>query len=826
MGLALSRDEIDYLAENFRALGRNPTDVELMMFAQANSEHCRHKIFNADWVIDGERQPLSLFAMVRETHTRNPQGTVVAYADNAAIMEGAKVAGFFPTASGAYAVREEPTHIVMKVETHNHPTAISPFPGAATGSGGEIRDEGATGRGAKPKAGLTGFTVSHLRIPDFVQPWETDGIGRPDRIASPLAIMIDGPIGAASFNNEFGRPNLAGYFRTFEQTVDGVELGYHKPIMLAGGVGSVRASQARKAEITPGSLLVQIGGPGMLIGIGGGAASSMATGSNTADLDFDSVQRGNAEVERRAQEVIDRCWAMGADNPILSIHDVGAGGLSNALPELVHAAGCGAKIDLRRIPSQEPGMTPMQVWCNEAQERYVLAIAVERFDTFRAICERERCPYSVLGQATADGHLTVEDPLFKNRPVDIDLRVILGKPPKMLREARRQSRRTRGVNLTDIDLREAAYRVLRFPAVADKSFLITIGDRTVGGLCARDPMVGPWQVPVADVAVTLAGFDTLRGEAFAIGERTPLAAVNAPASGRMAVAEALTNLCAARIEAIDKVKLSANWMAAAGAPGEDAALYDTVRAVALELCPVLGLSIPVGKDSMSMRTAWQENGEDREVVSPLSLVVSAFAPCLDARRTLTPQLVADLDTLLLLVDLGAGQCRLGGSALAQVFDQTGDATPDLDQPAQLKAFFATIQGLNDAGLVLAYHDRSDGGVLAALAEMMFASHVGVTVELRDSARERGVPAALFNEELGAVLQVRKSEHARVGEAFARAGLKTALSELGTLNRDGRLVVRAGGKVVLDESGIDLHRAWSELSHRIQQLRDNPECAAQ
>ncbi|MEX0957933.1 MAG: phosphoribosylformylglycinamidine synthase [Burkholderiales bacterium] len=821
MGLALSGDEIDYLLENFRRIGRNPTDVELMMFAQANSEHCRHKIFNAQWVIDGVAQDKSLFGMVRETHRLHPEGTVVAYEDNAAVMEGAKVERFYADADRVYRRREEPTHILMKVETHNHPTAISPFPGAATGSGGEIRDEGATGRGAKPKAGLTGFSVSNLRIPGFEQAWEQHAIGKPERIASALSIMLEGPIGAASFNNEFGRPNLCGYFRTYEQPVAGEVRGYHKPIMIAGGLGNIAAGHTHKRAFEAGTLLVQIGGPGLLIGMGGGAASSMATGANTADLDFDSVQRGNAEIQRRAQEVIDRCWALGDDNPMLSIHDVGAGGLSNALPELAYGAGRGARIDLRSIPSEEPGMTPMQIWCNEAQERYVLAVARDRIDAFRAICERERCPYAVLGEATADGVLEVADPLFGNKPVDVDLSVILGKPPKMLRDVKRLARKLPRFDLAAIDLREAAYRVLRLPAVADKTFLVSIGDRTVGGLCARDPFVGPWQVPVADVAVTLMGFDTCVGEAFAIGERTPLAAIDAPASGRMAVGEAITNIAASRIEGLSKLKLSANWMAAAGHPGEDAVLYDTVRAVALELCPALGISIPVGKDSMSMRTAWQDGGEQRQVVSPLSLIVTAFAPVSDARGTLTPQLLPDTDTVLLLTDLGAGRCRLGGSALAQVYGQSGNRAPDVERPEVLKGFFDWVQQMNAQQRLLAYHDRSDGGLFAVLCEMMFASHVGITVDLRASGN---VLAALFNEELGAVVQVRRADLQSVQRAADELGIGSLVNTIGSINTSGRLMVKSGARTLLDESGIDLHRAWSETTFHLQRLRDHPQCA--
>ncbi len=642
MGLALAVDEVDYLLAYFSERGRNPTDVELTMFAQANSEHCRHKIFNASWIVDGEPQPQSLFQMIRETERASPTGTVSAYSDNAAVMEGRRVRRFMvDPQSGRYLYRDDLTHTLMKVETHNHPTAISPFPGAATGSGGEIRDEGATGRGAKPKAGLCGFSVSNLRLPGGERPWEGPAAS-PGRIASPLAIMIEGPIGAAAFNNEFGRPNLAGYFRSYEQEVAGVVRGYHKPIMLAGGVGNVRALHARKAEVPAGALLIQLGGPGMLIGMGGGSASSMSTGANAADLDFDSVQRGNAEIQRRAQEVIDRCWALGEANPILSIHDVGAGGLSNALPELVHGSGRGARVDLRAAPNEELGMTPREVWSNESQERYVLAIAPERLAEFRSLCERERCPFAVVGTATDDQRLEVQDPLLRTRPVEMELPALLGKPPRMTRDVRRLGPALRPFTAEGIELGEAVRRVLQHPAVADKTFLVTIGDRTVGGLCSRDPMVGPWQVPVADCATTLLGFEGYAGEAFAIGERPPIAVIDAPASGRMAVAEALTNLAAAPVVSLSRVKLSANWMAAAGLPGEDAALFDTVRAIALELCPRLGIGIPVGKDSMSMRTTWEDHGRQREVVSPLSLIVSAFAPCDDVRGAWTPQLRGDL----------------------------------------------------------------------------------------------------------------------------------------------------------------------------------------
>ena len=822
LGLALSTDEIDYLAGYFGSIGRNPTDVELMMFAQANSEHCRHKIFNADWIIDGVAQPHSLFAMIRNTHAVSPHGTVVAYSDNAAVMQGSTVRRFYASADGLYAAHDEMTHILMKVETHNHPTAIAPFPGAATGSGGEIRDEGATGIGARPKAGLTGFTVSHLRIPDLIQPWEVDN-GKPDRIASALQIMLQGPIGGASFNNEFGRPNLLGYFRTFEQEVDGEVRGYHKPIMIAGGVGNVSARDARKLPLTDGALLIQIGGPGMLIGMGGGAASSMTTGANTADLDFDSVQRGNAEIQRRAQEVIDRCWQLGDANPILSIHDVGAGGLSNALPELVHGGGKGALLNLRAIPSEEPGMSPREIWCNEAQERYVLAIRPEAEAVFAALCARERCPFAVLGRALPEGRLRVEDPVFHDAPVDMELSVLLGKPPKMLRDVARIERALEPFAAGTLDLREAAYRVLQFPAVADKTFLVTIGDRTVGGLCARDPMIGPWQVPVADVAVTLTDFDGYPGEAMAMGERTPLALIDAPASGRIAVGEAITNLAAAGIPSLAAVKLSANWMAPAGHPGEDAALYDTVRALGMELCPALGISIPVGKDSMSMRTTWSEGGTPHAVTAPISLVVSAFAAVADARRVLTPQLRFDRGrTVLLLVDLGNGLNRLGASTLAQVYGRLGADAPDLDDPQRLKAFFATVQALHAQDRILAYHDRSDGGLFATLVEMAFAARCGLAVAL-DELPGAAI-AALFNEELGAVLQVRAADRHDTVAAFEAAGLRCVA--IGEPTDGERVRIAQGNLTLLDESRVDLHRAWSRTTHALQRLRDHPQAADQ
>jgi phosphoribosylformylglycinamidine synthase len=850
MGLALSPDEIDYLVENFTRLKRNPTDVELMMFAQANSEHCRHKIFNADWIIDGQKQDKSLFGMIRNTHEKSPGGTVVAYSDNSAVMEGAGIERFYPDpATKSYAFHTDLTHILMKVETHNHPTAISPFPGAATGSGGEIRDEGATGIGSKPKAGLCGFSVSNLAIPGFEQPWEANPYGKPGRIASALQIMLEGPIGAAAFNNEFGRPNLAGYFRSYEQEAAGEMRGYHKPIMLAGGLGNISSDHVEKREVTPGALLIQLGGPGMLIGLGGGAASSMDTGANVESLDFDSVQRGNPEMQRRAQEVIDRCWQLGEANPILSVHDVGAGGLSNALPELVHACAHGAKLQLREVPSEEPGMSPMQIWCNEAQERYVLAIHPDSLAMFKAICERERCPFAVLGAATREHHLLVEDAHFGNAPVDVDLGIILGKPPKMTRDVAHVKRELPALDFSPMELKDAIERVLRLPAVANKTFLISIGDRTVGGMSARDQMVGPWQVPVADCAVTLMGYHTTLGEAFAIGERTPVALIDAPASGRMAVGETLTNLAAAPIEKLSDVKLSANWMAPAGHPGEDAALFDTVRAVGMELCPELGIGIPVGKDSMSMKTVWSEGETKKEVTAPISLIVSGFAPVVDARRTLTPQLRTDCgDTDLILIDLGAGRSRLGGSALAQVYNQVGDRCPDVVNPAKLKAFFETVQALNREGKILAYHDRSDGGLLATICEMAFAGHTGVTVDLdelcfeqiRVGVERRGerelelapglysehIYPVLFNEELGAVLQVRRADTRAALEAFFDVGLRSEFHVIGTLNGDDQIRFVRNETEIYSAPRVELQRIWSETSYHMQRLRDNPECARQ
>ena len=829
MGLALSPDEVDYLVENFTRIGRNPTDVELMMFAQANSEHCRHKIFNADWVIDGVEQAKSLFGMIRNTHQLNPGKTVVAYSDNASIVQGEKTKRFYPQADGKYGYVEEDMHFLMKVETHNHPTAISPFAGAATGAGGEIRDEGATGSGSKPKAGLTGFSVSNLNIPGFEQPWENingkGSYGKPGRIASALQIMIDGPLGGAAYNNEFGRPNITGYFRTLELEAAGEVRGYHKPIMLAGGVGNISAKHSKKHPIPAGAALIQLGGPAMLIGLGGGAASSMDTGSNIENLDFDSVQRGNPELERRAQEVIDRCWQLGDANPILAIHDVGAGGLSNAFPELVNDAERGAVFKLRDVHNEEPGMSPRALWCNEAQERYVLAVAKKDLPLFTEICERERCPFAVVGEATEERHLTVEDSHFGNKPVDMDLSVLLGKPPKMTRDVKHISRELTAFDGANVDLKDAVDRVLHLPGVADKTFLITIGDRSVTGLIARDQMVGPWQVPVADVAVTMAGYETYRGEAFAIGEKAPLALIDAPASGRMAIGESITNIAAAAIDDLSELKLSANWMAPAGHPGEDAALYDTVKTVGMELCPQLGISIPVGKDSMSMKTVWDENGEKKAVTAPISLVITAFAPTPDARKTLTPQLRADLGpTKLILIDLGAGKNRMGGSALAQVYGAVGNASPDVDDAARLKAFFAVVQELNGDDTLLAYHDRSDGGLFVTLAEMAFAGNAGIDIDLA------GLPGhdaeILFNEELGAVLQVPAADAVAVVAAARDAGLQGCVHIIGQVAAHQELRIVHGSRAVFSESLVNLHRAWSATTYQMQSLRDNPACAQQ
>jgi phosphoribosylformylglycinamidine synthase len=821
LGLALSQDEIDYLVESFKKLKRNPNDVELMMFAQANSEHCRHKIFNADWIIDGEKQNKSLFAMIRNTHAHNPAGVLSAYRDNAAVIEGWDGQRWFPNPdSHAYAYHAEPIDILLKVETHNHPTAISPFPGASTGSGGEIRDEGATGRGGKPKAGLCGFSVSNLRIPEFEQTWEVDN-GKPERIASALQIMLEGPIGAAAFNNEFGRPNILGYFRTYEQRLvaDSTRAtlrGYHKPIMIAGGLGNIRRDHVEKSDVSVGAKIIVLGGPAMLIGLGGGAASSVGSGASSADLDFASVQRGNPEMQRRAQEVIDACWQLGDANPIQLIHDVGAGGLSNGIPESIDHSKRGGRIELRNVPSDERDMSPLEIWCNEAQERYVLAIAPERIDAFAELCKRERCPFAVVGYTTDDGQLVVSDSLHKNNPVDMPLDVLLGKPPRMTRDAKSIASLRDTFLGHDIDVRDAAYRLLRLPTIADKSFLITIGDRTVGGMIARDQMVGPWQVPVSDVAVTISDYVSTTGEAMSMGERTPLALLNAPASGRMAVAEAITNIAAADIADIKLIRLSANWMAACGEPGEDADLYATVRTVGEEFCPALDIAIPVGKDSLSMRTVWDGN----RMVAPVSLIVSAFAPVRDVRRTLTPQLRTDCgETQLLLIDLSGGRARLGGSCLAQVFGQLGNEAPDCDDPQTLKRFFAAMADIKEQQLALAYHDRSDGGVFVTVAEMAFAGHCGIDVQLSGD-----VAPVLFNEELGAVLQVRVTDVDAVSAVFARQGLARHVQLIGTVSNADRVRIAVNGELAIDESRTELHRVWSETSYRMQALRDHPECA--
>ena len=855
-GLALSEDEVDYLVNAFTGLGRNPSDVELMMFAQANSEHCRHKIFNADFTIDGERQPMSMFGMIRNTEKVSPQSTVVAYSDNASVMQGGVIERWTPqgyTNAPQYAAREELVHVLMKVETHNHPTAISPFPGAATGAGGEIRDEGATGRGSKPKAGLTGFSVSNLNLPGTNEPWENDPIGKPAHIASPLQIMTEGPLGGAAFNNEFGRPNLAGYFRVFEQDVAGVKRGYHKPIMIAGGLGTIADSQTHKLPFGAGTLLIQLGGPGMRIGMGGGAASSMAAGTNTASLDFDSVQRGNPEIQRRAQEVISHCYALGASNPIVAIHDVGAGGISNAFPELVDGAGKGATFDIRKVPLEETGLAPKEIWCNESQERYVMAVTPEALPLFDEMCRRERAPYAVVGIATDDRELVLEDGPNGERPIDMPMDVLLGKPPKVHRDVTRVERTEAPLNLTGVQLDEVAFSVLRHPTVASKRFLITIGDRTVGGMSHRDQMVGPWQVPVADCAVTLADYSGFRGEAMAMGERTPLAALDAPASGRMAVAEAITNLLAAPFE-LSRVKLSANWMAACGEPGEDAALYETVKAVGMELCPALGVGIPVGKDSLSMRTKWSDDGQSKQVVAPVSLIVTAFVTLDDVRGTLTPQLKTDtpagLDTSLILIDLGNGQNRMGGSMLAQVIGQFGHEVPDVDDPAQLKALVTVINQLRAEGKLLAYHDRSDGGLWAAACEMAFAGHVGVSLNvdmlvtegdgITDSRADTGdsknwatqvgerrnelTLKALFNEELGAVIQVPTSVRNEVMQTLRAHGLSKHSHVIGKTNDRAAVEVWRDAKTVFTAPLQKLQQAWDDVSWRIAAQRDNPACA--
>jgi len=828
LGLALSVDEIDYLTDSFSNLGRNPTDVELMMFAQANSEHCRHKIFNASWTIDGEEQAKSLFAMIRNTHSLNPQGVLSAYSDNSSVLEGPTAKVFIRDAANnyAYGYVEEQAHLLMKVETHNHPTAISPHPGAATGSGGEIRDEGATGRGSATKAGLTGFSVSHLKIPGFPQPWEAD-YGKPERIVSALDIMLEGPIGGAAFNNEFGRPNIAGYFRSFEQPSETGEAnqyrGYHKPIMIAGGMGNIRPMLVDKHPIPAGSLIVILGGPAMLIGLGGGAASSQTSGESAAELDFASVQRENPEMERRCQEVINHCNSLGENTPVISIHDIGAGGLSNAVPEIIHDCDRGGRFELRKVQNADKGMSPMQIWCNEAQERYVVAIKPESLELFESFCKREHCLYAVIGHATDEEHLTLSDEWLGGKPVDLPMSVLFGKPPKMHRNVQRLTKNLPDLQLDKVELAEAVKRVLAFPAVADKSFLIHIGDRSVTGLVARDQMVGPWQIPVADVAVTASGFYAHTGEAMAMGERTPLALIDGPASGRMAIGEALTNLAAARIAKLNDIKLSANWMAACGSPGEDAALFDTVKAVGMELCPELGIAIPVGKDSLSMKSVWKDGKNDKTMTSPLSLIITAFAPVQDVRRTLTPEL-KDEDSSLLLIDLGQGKNRLGGSVLAQVYNQLGNHAPDLDDAGLFKRFFDAIQNLNEQGLILAYHDRADGGLLATVTEMLFAGRKGVELDISELGGD--ALAALFNEELGAVLQIKNSELDHVARLLDQAGLDEFTHVVGQVVDGQRLCIVQNGSEIYAADRAELQQTWSEVSYRMQALRDNPDCARQ
>ncbi|HAV5379581.1 phosphoribosylformylglycinamidine synthase [Acinetobacter baumannii] len=816
-GFALSEQEIDYLTEAFTRLGRNPNDIELMMFAQANSEHCRHKIFGSEWTIDGEKQPLSLFQMIKNTYKESPTDVLSAYKDNASVIVGYDTMRFYPKADEnghfVYKYKSQAAHILMKVETHNHPTAISPFAGAATGSGGEIRDEGATGRGGKPKAGLTGFTVSNLNIPGFEQPWE-ENYGKPSRMASPLQIMIEGPLGGAAFNNEFGRPALNGYFRTFEQNVNGEVKGFHKPIMIAGGYGNIRPDHVEKDAIQPGDLLIVLGGPAMLIGLGGGAASSVDSGTMGESLDFASVQRENPEMERRCQEVIDTCWRLEDFNPIVSIHDVGAGGLSNAMPELVNDHELGAVLNLRKIPSLEPGMSPMEIWSNEAQERYVLAIRPESLEQFESICARERCPFAVLGEATEARHLTVEDPLFQNNAVDIPMQVMLGGTPRMQRSYETIERKGNEFDASKVDLKDAIFRVLKNPTVASKSFLITIGDRSITGMVARDQMVGRWQIPVADAAVTTTSLQGFTGEAMAMGERPPVALLNPAASARLAVAEAITNIACANIEQISDIKLSANWMAAAGQKGEDQALFEGVKAIGMEMCPALGIAIPVGKDSLSMRTTWNDNGEDKAVTSPMTGVITAFAPVADVRKTLTPELKNLEDSVLVRIDLSKGQFRLGGSILAQVYKAIGSVTPDVDSFDDFKAFFALIQDWNNRGLIQAYHDIGDGGLLATVAEMMFASRLGVALEDQTTA-------GLFAEEIGAVVQIKAADWEALQAEVAASSLKDAIAVVGRVNNTDQLSVNG-----LTLERAELQQAWSEVSHQIQRLRDNVETADQ
>jgi len=828
LGLALSDDEIDYLVESYSGLMRNPTDVELMMFAQANSEHCRHKIFNADWTIDSVDKDESLFGMIKNTYKMNSEGVLSAYHDNSAVIEGFPANKFAPdNLTGIYHDDATRLDILMKVETHNHPTAISPFPGAATGSGGEIRDEGATGRGSKPKAGLSGFSVSNLNLPDLPQPWEKF-YGKPERIVSALDIMLDGPLGAAAFNNEFGRPNICGYFRSYEQSIKALEgrevRGYHKPIMLAGGVGSIRPEHIDKLDIPAGSNIIVLGGPAMLIGLGGGAASSMTSGSSSENLDFASVQRGNPEMERRVQEVIDRCFSQSENNPIISLHDVGAGGLSNALPELVNDCGMGATLDLRKIPNDEPGMSPREIWCNESQERYVLAVSDERLDDFIQLCDRERCPYAVLGKATDEQHLIVSDEVFDNKPVDMPLDILLGKPPKMHRDVIHEEVIQDVFDRSALSIKDAIHHVLQAPTVADKTFLITIGDRSVGGLISRDQMVGPWQVPVADVAVTLTDFDTFTGEGMSMGERTPLALLDAAASGRMAIGEALTNLAASYTKDLSRVVLSANWMAAAGHQGEDARLFDTVKTVGMEICPELGITIPVGKDSLSMKSVWRDEDENKSVTAPLSLIISAFAPVYDVRKSVTPEIVPEKESGLFLFDLGQGKNRMGASVLAQVYSQIGQRGPDLDDVGLFKRFYLAIQEMLDDNYLMAYHDRSDGGLVTTLCEMAFAGRTGLTVDISKLGDQ--VTDALFTEELGAVIQVRRDNFNNIKQVIDKYKLSACFHPIGHINDSEEIILSKDKIKVFSESLTSLRRSWSLTTYHMQKLRDNPECAKQ
>ena len=826
-GLAMSAEEIDYLANAYQRIGRDPTDAELVMFSQVNSEHCRHKIFNADWIVDGERSEQSLFKMIRNTHALNPEGVLVAYSDNSGVLEGTEGDWWEVDPTGEHRYRKTATtlDILCKVETHNHPTAISPFPGAATGVGGEIRDEGATGIGGRPKAGLAAFITSHLQIPGYPLPWEKDFPEHPSRMASPLDIMLEGPIGGAAFGNEFGRPQLCGLFRTFQIVHNDSHRGYHKPIMAAGGMGNLKREHVAKKPIPPTAAIIQLGGPAMKIGLGGGAASSIAAGSQSEALDFDSVQRGNPEMQRRCQQVIDACIALGDQNPMLSIHDIGAGGLSNGLPELVEATG--GSFHLRAIHNEDRSMSPMEIWCNESQERYVLAVNADRLPDFESLCQRERCPFAVVGEATDDGQLTLHDAHFKNTPINLPMDVLLGKTPKLLREVNRQPVASHTLDEQGIDLKEAIDRVLRFPAVADKTFLITITDRSITGMVSRDQMVGPWQTPVADVAVTTASMDSYQGEAMAMGERTPIAALNAPASGRIAIGECLTNLAAANVGAIGNIKLSANWMVAAGEGGEDANLYDTVKAVGMELCPALGICIPVGKDSMSMRSSWQDSkGVSHKQVSPLSLLVTGFSPVQDVRLTLTPDLKSNTSHLL-LIDLGGGKNRLGGSALAQVYNQLGDAVPDLNDPALFRRFFDAIQAMMAQDKLLSYHDRSDGGLLATVTEMAFAGRKGFKLALDSlvpSGEQSELLAPLFAEELGAVIEVADGELASVQSILEAHGLTGVSHHIGHSTESQTVAIHLADAEVYSKPLSELNRAWSELSYRMQAKRDNPDCA--